>query len=221
MFGRVIPRERFGNLWNYLLVCAKDNHGTKQNQPWSPVTELVEAFSSCREQNATPSETLCIEETMSRWYDLEGDWPIVGLPHYVSIDRKPESGFEIWTTCCGRSGIMILTKLVKGVSENKSIVEDERLNLSTAEALEMVRPWFNSGRVVIADPWFASVSTAIHLFTFGMKFIGIVRHSSSQYPKAESTSIVVSERGRYVPVVNRDEQSLCDLDAVVWTDSDR
>lgn len=33
---------------------------------------------------------------------------------YVKIDRKPESGCEIHTACCGRSGIPIRMKLVTG-----------------------------------------------------------------------------------------------------------
>jgi hypothetical protein len=51
---------------------------------------------------------------MSRWYDQGGHWINHGLPQYIAIDRKPENGCKIQNAACGRSGVMIHLKLVKG-----------------------------------------------------------------------------------------------------------
>ena len=50
---------------------------------------------------------------MSRWYGKGGDWINDGLPHYVAIERKPENGCKIQTSCCGTSGIMMGLRIVK------------------------------------------------------------------------------------------------------------
>ena len=52
---------------------------------------------------------------MSRWYGQGGHWINHGLPQYVAIDRKPENGCEIQNAACGRSGVMLRLKLVKGI----------------------------------------------------------------------------------------------------------
>lgn len=38
----------------------------------------------------TPSELICVHESVSRWYGSCGEWSGVCLPTYRSIDRKPE-----------------------------------------------------------------------------------------------------------------------------------
>lgn len=43
---------------------------------------------------------------MIRWYGIGGAWIDMGLPHYVSIDRKPEDGCEVQTIACGTTGII-------------------------------------------------------------------------------------------------------------------
>lgn len=165
---------------------------------------FMEAFNKSREQNLNPSEMLCVDESMSRWHGLGGEWPKIDFPYYVYVDRKPESGCDIWTTYCGTSDSMIHANVVKRVNEIKSIVQEQELNLSTAVPVQMPRPWPNSGRLVIADSWFASVSTAIHFFTLCMRFIGIGKNASSRYPEAELSSTILYERRRYVSIVSRD-----------------
>jgi Transposase IS4 len=109
------------------------------------------------------------------------------LPHYLSIERKPESGCEIWSCCDGRIGIMIQIKIVKS-AELLSFVENEtrhnnaHLNLGTKVLLDLVRPWYNSNRVVVADSFFSSVQTASCLLERGMKYGGVVKTATKHYP---------------------------------------
>ena len=40
------------------------------------------------------------DEIFSIWYGLVSDWINLGLPHYVHMDHKPDSGYEIQDNLC-------------------------------------------------------------------------------------------------------------------------
>ena len=71
-----------------------------------------------------PSWHLCVDETIGRWYGLGGNWNNEGLPHYVSIKRKPEDGFEIQDCCDAMSGIMLRLRLVKSASAEANLFQE-------------------------------------------------------------------------------------------------
>ena len=77
------------------------------------VDDFVRQFNDHRGTCFVPSDVICADESMVRWYGLGGDWINIGLPMYVDIDRKPESGCEIQSACCGQSGVMIRIHMVK------------------------------------------------------------------------------------------------------------
>ena len=60
---------------------------------WLLVDDMVEIFNSHREDSFIPSERICVDESISRWYGLGGVWINIGLPIYIAIDRKPENGY--------------------------------------------------------------------------------------------------------------------------------
>jgi hypothetical protein len=59
------------------------------------VDGFVSNLSSHRANNFVPSEVICVDESMSRWYVQGGNWINHGLPIYNAIDRNPENGCEI------------------------------------------------------------------------------------------------------------------------------
>ena len=67
--------------------------------------------------NYHPSDYICVDESMSRWYGIGGHWINACLPQYIAIDRKLENGCEIQNAADGVSGIMIQLNLVKNYSE--------------------------------------------------------------------------------------------------------
>ncbi len=69
--------------------------------------DFVSAVNEHRAKNFMPSDTVCVDESISRWYGQGGSWIEHGLPHYMVIDRKTENGFEIQNSACGRSGVMM------------------------------------------------------------------------------------------------------------------
>lgn len=147
----------------------------------SLVQEFVDAINEHRKANVVPSEIICVDESISRWYGLGGHWIDLGLPHYVAIDRKPENGCEIQDAACGRSGIMLRLELVVTAEEEAQKEFEDAEQHGTAVARRLVSG-VGSGCAVCADSYFASVSTAESLLNMGLNFIGVVKNSTGKFP---------------------------------------
>jgi hypothetical protein len=74
------------------------------------------------------------DESIARWYGQGGHWIDLGFPHYFSIDRKPENGFEVQSAACGRSRIMLNIRLVTtGEDEARGLRRLATLSLDVEE----------------------------------------------------------------------------------------
>ena len=62
----------------------------------------------------------------------------------------------------------------------------------------LIDPWLSTKRTVCADSYFASVDTAQMLGRVGMRFIGIVKNATRQFPKDFLSKIELSYRGQSV-----------------------
>lgn len=51
-----------------------------------------------------------------------------------------------------------------------------------ATTLRLTEPWRGTGRIVVADSWFASVKTVLELEKRGVSFIGILKTATKQFP---------------------------------------
>jgi Transposase IS4 len=111
-----MSRDRFDKLWACIRFSdqpdARPNDMTSERYRWRLVDDFVDNFNKYRVSNFTPSERICVDESISRWYGQGGFWINEGLPQYIAIDRKPENGCELQNAACGRSGVMIRLKLV-------------------------------------------------------------------------------------------------------------
>jgi hypothetical protein len=54
-----------------------------------------------------------------------------------------------------------------------------------AATLRLVEPWFGSGRTVIGDAWFGSVSTIAYLRAYGLFGISMVKMGHSLFPRKQ------------------------------------
>ena len=90
---------------------------------WKLVDDFVENFNKHRENYYSPSEAICIDESISRWYGHGGFWINYGLPMYINLDRKPEGGCEIQDACDGQSKIMIRYMKIDAVFKNHSLLQ--------------------------------------------------------------------------------------------------
>jgi hypothetical protein len=79
------------------------------------VHDFMHRFNKHRRLFFSPSDRICVDESISHWYGHGGFWINHGLPHYVTINRKPENGAEIQNAACGRSGTKLSLKLVTSI----------------------------------------------------------------------------------------------------------
>ncbi|KAG7369876.1 transposase IS4 [Nitzschia inconspicua] len=130
---------------------------SSEHYRWLLVDDFVEEFNAHMDQAFAPSEHMCVDESISRWYGQGGHWINMGLPMYVAIDRKPKNGCEIQNAACGQCGVMLRLKLVKTAAEESTTthVHNDGLQHGTAVLKFLVAPWRFSRRIVCADSYFA------------------------------------------------------------------
>ncbi len=148
---------------------------------------MIDAFNKHREKTVIPGEYLCVDESFSSWQGKDGKYCMEGLPHVSKEPRKPRGvGTELKGVADGESGVMLFIEINEGKeSTTPSYIKyKNKYKNHTALTLRMVENWRGSRRVVCADSWFASVSTAVALKKdFGLYFIGMVKTAYSLYPK--------------------------------------
>ena len=117
-----MTRDRFNDIFRYMVWSQQPQERppgmSSESYRWLLVQDFVDNFNEHRSSFFLPGWLVCVDESISRWYGLGGHWINMGLPMYVSIDRKPEDGLEIQNACCAHSGIMYQLKLVKTADSN-------------------------------------------------------------------------------------------------------
>ena len=81
---------------------------------------FVIRFNEYFTDTVTPSELICGDKSMVHWYGQGGVWINLGLPMYVAIDRKSESGAEIQNSACGKNQIILRLKVWKSEDDDKT-----------------------------------------------------------------------------------------------------
>ena len=85
-----------------------------------------------------------------------------------------------------------------------------------------MEPWFNTHRIVCGDSFFASVRTAKALYRRGLRFIGLFKTATREYPTSELGNLKLSRKGDHrCLLINAPTTSECSLMAVLWLDRDR
>ena len=188
---------------------------SSEQHRWKLVDDFINAFNTHRADNFQPSDLICVDESMSRWYGQGGNWINHGLPQYISIDRKPENGCEIQNAACGRSGVMMQLRLVKSQvhEENNAagVVDDVGLPHGASILKKLVLPWAQTDRIVCADSYFASVATAAEMKRIGLRFIGVVKTATRQYPMAYLSRLELTERGEFKGLVTKAADGTCSI----------
>ncbi len=120
---------------------------------------------------------LTIDETMIFWCGVaEG--------RLIWIPRKPTPlGFMLKTVVDQSSGVLLEAEIVEGaeIDEKKEFVE--QWGKTTATTLRLMRRWWSTGKIGVADSWFASYKTAVALMKHGLFFVGNVKTAHKYFPK--------------------------------------
>jgi hypothetical protein len=226
-FGNTgMTRNRFDDLWK----CMRFSHQATvrpvymphEVYRWQLVDDFVSLFNDHRQQQFTPADRICVDESISRWYGMGGDWINVGLPMYVAMDRKPENGAEIQNACCAESGVMIRLRIRKSKAVD-SLDLDPSQGHGTGVLRDLVLPWAETGRIVVADSFFASVEAAQVLYRIGLRFVGVVKTATKRYPMASLNKVQMPTRGIWKGLIHRGnkEEGMPDMLAFTWNDTNR
>lgn len=120
---------------------------------------------------------------MSQWEGLESEYQLHGIPHLTKIPRKPKSvGTEFKSAADVETGVIIRLEIQEGKEANNAKEFQDRFPFHTAVTLRLLKPWFNTGRICIADSAFSSFLTAITLLSFGFYFLGAVKTATKSFP---------------------------------------
>jgi len=219
-----LPRARFDALWSCLTFSAQSEAGgDSEKSRWQLVDDFVSNINEHRSSRVCPSELICVDESMCKWYGQGGNWIRKGLPMYVAIDRKPENGCEIQNAACGRSGIMLRLSVVTSTEHRQETAagDNDGQPHGTAVIKNLVAPWAGTTRVVCADSYFASVATAQQLLGMGLRFIGVVKTATRGFPMASMSTAPLGARGEHFSYKHTSADGVTDLMAVVWVDRER
>lgn len=229
-------RVRFDELWQSIRFSYQPLERlpdvSSEKYRWQLVDGFVKRFNEHRASQFIPSDLICVDESISRWYGQGGDWINHGLPMYVAIDRKPENGCEIQNAACGRSGVMLQLKLVKTLVEQQneedlSIEETDRAREQdgvlhgTKVLKELIAPWAQSDRLICADSYFASVGAVEELARMRLRFIGVVKTATRRFPMQYLSTRVFHNRGERHGIVGKDADNNINMMAFVWLDRER
>ena len=114
---------------------------------------------------------------------------------------------------------MIRLKLVKGAAENAALESQDPGGLHGTRVMKfLVQPWANSGRVVSADSYFASVPCALALKDMGLRFIGVVKTATKEFPQTYLLTVELSQKGDYKGVMCIHPNTGYKLLTFVWVD---
>ena len=221
-----IARDRFDDMWACFQTGnqppERPDNLLSEAYRWLLVDGFVDRFNEHRAKFFSPSDRICVDESISQWYGQGGYWINAGLPMYVAIDRKPENGCEIQNSACGRSGVMLRLKLVKTKEEEEThFKEDDTGLLHGTKVLKyLVEPWVMSDRIVCADSYFASIPAALELRRVGLRFIGVVKTAKKMYPMSYLSQVRFATRGDRKGLLHYDNNVPAIL-AYCWMDRER
>lgn len=157
--------------------CFTLPHRGDMTDPFDPIREFVKRWNENMSLAFKPSWVLVVDESMGKWLGK-------GMPALMTVPRKPTPvGREAHTTACGETGVVIYYEPYEGKERMAEAEYVSEAGKNPAKALRCTKPWHGSGRLVILDSGFASVTCAMHLADKGMYFIGNVKTAHSSFPK--------------------------------------
>jgi hypothetical protein len=118
---------------------------------------------------------------------------------------------------------MMRLKLVKTMEEQQTHLRtgDGGLLHGAAVLKSLVLPWARTDRIVCAYLYFASVGALQELKRIGLRFIGVVKTATRQFPQSYLSHLETTERGDRRGLIAKDEDGTPSMLAFCWMDRDR
>ena len=172
-----MSKSRFDSIME-ALAFTDDSPPTYRDKYWE-VRKMVEVWNENMTEVFSPGWITCLDESMSIWFNK---WT---CPGWVYCPRKPHPfGNEYHDIACGISNILFRILLVEGKDkpEGREEGEFEKYGSTTHLLLELCRPIFHTGRVVILDSGFCVLKALTKLKEHGV-FASAVIKKRRYWPK--------------------------------------
>lgn len=100
--SKYIPVPSFGNIMSckkfkaiimniYFSDTSKRTDEPLTDTEFSLVSSFLKATNEHGQHYVKPSDHICVDESISRWYGPGGDWIKMGFPRYVDYDFKSQN----------------------------------------------------------------------------------------------------------------------------------
>jgi hypothetical protein len=99
-----------------------------------------------------------VDEYIALWYVQGGHWIAMGLPHYVAIERKAETGCEVQNAACGWRGIMLNIRLEPTAEVETRWTAEIKDGHGTAILSQLVQPWYVAATRDSCVIWYDEIS---------------------------------------------------------------
>ncbi|CDH55609.1 predicted protein [Lichtheimia corymbifera JMRC:FSU:9682] len=159
-FSRWMSRRRFETI----LQAHTLEHPTVIQSSADPLVDIrafVNAYNDNLAAALIAGKTMTIDESMNQWLGKVSRMPnvkkIIGKPHPV--------GQEFKNIADATTNIMIRLDISEKNQDGKEFSDKPRV---TGCILRLTKPWFASGRTIVADSWFGSPAVAAELRKKGL-----------------------------------------------------
>jgi Transposase IS4 len=158
-----------------LRFCRFDNKATRPQRraidKLAAIRDVWLMFVVQLKKFYTPSTDLTVDEQLV---------PFRGkCPFRQYIPSKPAKyGVKIWWCCDGITSYPLNAEIYLGRQPN----EQRDVDQGSRVVKTMISPWCGSGRNIVGDNLFTSVSLADHLLTQGLTYVGTMRKNKRDIP---------------------------------------
>ncbi|KAL7312849.1 phosphatidylinositol-binding protein scs2, variant 2 [Mucor circinelloides] len=108
-----------------------------------------------------PGKYLVVDESMNQWLGN-------GMPNLKKVPRKPHPIGQEFKTLADHHSYCILQMDTVSNTVSKEYDNEPGMKKLAATIKRLVKPWFGSGRTVIADSWFGSPDMTAMLSDLGL-----------------------------------------------------
>lgn len=149
------------------------------------IRATLDAFNAHMSDCLVPGKYLVVDETMNQWLG-------VGMPNVKKVPRKPHSiGQEFKSLADYHTNCILRLDTVSDPC-TKEYDNDPGMRNLLATVKRLVKPWFSSGRTVIADSWFGSPTMVSMLNELGL--YSIMQVTKRRYwPRGMPTTDIVAQ----------------------------
>eukprot|EP00798_Chlamydomonas_sp_ICE-L_P002138 gene2138-18187_t len=183
-FGSIMSKNYFDEIVAALTLPPPEV--SRRNDPFGPVRTWLTECNKAWQEAALAGTMLIPDETMIFWTGLGG--------HLTYMPRKPTPLGICLKSLADTSRIVFNVELVEGKEQDSLKEFYAEYGATLATTLRLCKPWFGSGRQILADSWFGSVKCCLEMYSCGLFCIMSVKTAHKGFPKGKIKA-ALKERG--------------------------